>query len=226
MKWHVPTPPTTNERGYEEHPAWGVISAHRVSSTPGAVLFDSEITHSEYIQVTIGRMARRRDLNQDWRRPLGEDLIQVDMSMAQWASFVSSMNTTGVSCTIRRTEEEINVPGLEFAPRLAVSAKEAREAAHKALARIEEAFEALDSLDPKAGVRARREAMQNLRAAIANAPSNVQFAADSLTRHTESVVAKARADIEAVVEAHARQIGIDPAEVRNPMALEQGDTDA
>jgi len=211
-RFHEPVPPTETEWG-EEHPAWGFISASRISVTPAQTLFDSEIAHRTVIRVEIGRMDRKRDLKRDWLHPRGT-LIEVDMSEAQWASFVSSMNTQGVPCTLRRTESDPNVPGLEFAPRLAISAKEAREAAHEAFSQIEEAFAALEALDSKAGVKAKREAMSRLRSAIANAPSNVEFAAKSLTEHTENVVQKARADIEAMVEVHARQIGIDPADVR------------
>lgn len=204
--------PTVDDRGRERHPAFGAIRAARITSSPGAVLFDSEITHSAFVRITVSPMGRKRDLNRDWLHPDIDPLIEVDLSEAQWASFVSSMNTSAVPCTIRATETQRDVPGLEFAPRLAESARETRQAAEKAFGQIKAALAALETAqETKAGAKAVRAAMRNLHYAIENAPANVEFAAQSLTEHTENVVAKARADIEAMVVTHAQQLGIDPA---------------
>ena len=212
---HKPTPPTLNEHGDETHPAFGAITAHRVTSNPGVVLFDSEITHRQFIRVTISGMKRQRDLNRDWLFEDSKPYIEVDMSEAQWASFVSSMNTTAVPCTVRRTESEWDVPGLEFAPRLALSAQETVTAAEKAFARIKEAVDALDvALSQKSTAKEKREALRQVRLAVEGAPHNVKFASDSLTEHVENVVQKARADVEGMVVAHAKQLGIDPGEVQ------------
>jgi hypothetical protein len=205
--------PTTNDEGWETHPAFGSITAHRISTTPGAVLFDSEIRHTYFVRVTIAPMERKRDLNRDWLHTGSRPLMEVDMSEAQWASFVSSMNTSGVPCTIRTKENDHDVPGLEFDARLAISAKETREAAHRAFEGIKEAMDALEALPSNAGVKARRAAMSKLHYAIANAPANVEFASKSLTEHTENVVQKARADIEAMVVTHAQQLGVEPSQI-------------
>jgi hypothetical protein len=228
---HKPQPVTTNEHGDETHPAFGSISVSRIRSTPGAVLFDSGITHSEFIRVAVSRMSRQRDLKRDWLHADSRDLIEVDMSLAQWGAFVSAFNTTGVPCTIRKTETDWNIPGLEFDSRLAVSAQEARNAAHEAFGKIREAMAAVDALDPKAGIKDRRKALDNLRHAIQGAPASVEFAATSLTEHVEDVVAKARADVEAMVVAHAERIGLDPQtalgaiagpQVGEPAQIEEG----
>lgn len=207
------TAPTTDLDGWEHHPAFGSITAHRISTTPGAVLFDSEIRHTYFVRVTIAPMMRKRDLNRDWLHSESHPLLEVDMSEAQWASFVSSMNTSGVPCTVRTKETDQFVPGLPFDARLALSAKETREAAHRAFDGIKEAMDALENLDAKAGVKARKEAMRRLHYAIENAPKNVEFAAKSLTEHTENVVQKARADIEAMVVTHAQQLGVEPGQI-------------
>lgn len=206
-------PVATNDAGDETHPAFGSIRAARITSNPGSVLFDSEIRHPQFVRVTIGHMSRRRDLNRDWLHPERGAVAEVDMSESQWASFVSSVNTSAVPCTLRLTETCQDVPVLPFAPRLEQSAKETGAAARKAFADIEAAFAVLRDLDPKAGVKARREAMHSLGVRIANAPSNVEFASRSLTEHTENVVQKARADIEAMMDASALRLGIEaPAE--------------
>lgn len=46
-----------------------------------------------------------------------------------------------------------------------------------------------------------------------NARPNVEYAGRVMVEHTEAVVQKARADIEAFVVGKARQLGIDPGEL-------------
>lgn len=205
---HEPTPPTLDEHGAEVHPAYGMISVHRVTGGSG-VLFDSDIRHSETVVLSVKRASRKRDLNRDWIHPsskLVDELCEVQMSLAQWASLVSSFNTMGVSCTIRSTMNEHDVPGLEFDSRLAVSAAEVRGAAKRAMAEVEAALGTVEAKPTKANLR-------TLRARIENLPANLKFAADSLTEHTENVVQKARADVEAMIDSRARQLGMDPAAV-------------
>jgi hypothetical protein len=67
--------------------------------------------------------------------------------------------------------------------------------------------------------------MRHLKAMIDNAPSNMEYAAVSLSEHAENVVQKARHDIEAMVVNKAQQLGIDPAELTMP-ELEAGDEGA
>lgn len=210
-----PQKPTTNEREEETHPAWGLIGASRVSAgPPGATLFDSDIRHGHYVNVRLRRATRHRDLHRDWKHG-DEQLIEVSMSEAQWASFVSTMNIgDGVPCTIERVGGEM-MPGVEYEPRLAASMDEVDDAAHKAMEAIQTAFETYREKKTAANLR-------SLEAAINNAPSNIGFAAKSLSEHAENVVQRARADIEAMVASKAKQLGIEPASVAGAHLLEPG----
>lgn len=198
--------PTTNEYGAEVHPAWGMIGAFRVSSTPGSVLFDSDIRHSHTVRVRVATGSRKRDLHRDWLHPERE-FLEIEMSEAQWASFVSSMNIgSGVPCTIRRREDAVLVPDMPFESRMQETMDEVRVAADEAVAKVAEAF----------AVYSAHKTVTNLRSleyAIKNMPANVEYAAKSLTEHTENVVQKARADIEATAVAAAKRLGIEPAEM-------------
>lgn len=201
------TDPTTNEYGAQTHPSWAMIGVSRVSSGPqGAVLFDSDIRHQHSVMVRISTASRKRDLNRDWLHAERE-FVEVEMSEAQWASFVSSMNVgSGVPCTIRRREDEYIVPGAPFAPRLQESMDEVRDAAAQAAEAVSEAFAAYKAHKTAAN-------LSTLQYAIANMPANITFAAKSLTEHAENVVQRARADIEAMVVSKAQQLGIDPADI-------------
>lgn len=197
--------PIKNERGDEQHPAWGMIGASRVQST-GSVLFDSDIKHHHTVTVRIGTASRDRHLHRDWLHNT-QEFVEVEMSEAQWASFVSSMGVGGgVPCTIRRREAEYDVPGVPYEPRLQESMDEVRGKAEEAFANVVEAFAAYEEKKNAANLR-------TLRAAIANGPANISFAAKSLNEHAENVVQRARADVEAMVLAKAEQLGLDPADV-------------
>src|SRR5437868_8231795 len=128
--------PTQTERG-EQHPAFGMIGASRVShSPPGAVLFDSDVQHQHYVVVRVRTAARRRDLNRDYLYA-DQQIVEVAMSEAQWASFVSSMNTgDGVPCTLTARGLE-PVPGMPYAPRLQESMDEVRSAGDEAMAMVQ-----------------------------------------------------------------------------------------
>lgn len=206
-------PPTRNERGDEVHPAFGMIRASRVTGGNKS-LFDSDIQHNHYVILEISTASRKRDLNTDWIHP-GRHVIEVAMSEAQWASFVSSMNTSGVPCTLEFIAGDGDLPGLPFDSRLQLSHDETRAAAQRAFEHIKEAFAAVEEKPTKANIR-------SLRSAIENAPANVEFAAKSLTEHAENVVQKARADIEAMVTQKAAQIGLDPGQVLPSPELEAG----
>jgi hypothetical protein len=202
------TAPTIKENGDETHPAFALIGVSRINASPGVSLFDSDVLHQHFVRVKLSRAVRKRSLQKD-RMHAEKQIIEVDMSEAQWASFVSSMNVgDGVPCTISWESGVGLLPELEFAPRLAVSMAETREAAQRAFEDIQKAMAALDALDPKAPAKDRKAALMTLRARIENAPKNVAFASESLVEHTENVVNKARADIEAMVQAKATQLGI------------------
>jgi hypothetical protein len=200
--------PTTDQHGSERHPGFGQIQAVRGSNHPGAVLFDSDIKHQHTIRLTVTAATRDRDLNRDWIHSTGAPLIEVEMSEAQWASFVSSMNTSGVPCTVRATETQRTVPAVPYDPRLAHSMAEVHDGTAKTFGPIQAAMVAYDALDPKAPAKDRREALAKIRNAVRNAEANLNYTARTLTEHAENVVQRARADIEAMVGTEAARLGL------------------
>lgn len=194
-------PVGTDERGYEVHPAFGMARAARVSSTPGAVLFDSELRHQHYVILSISGAERKRDLKRDWIHST-KRVVEIAMSEAQWAQLVSSMNTEGTPVTLTDIGSE-QLPQLPYEPRMAVQMDEVKKAVAEQLSHIQEALAAYEARPTKAGLR-------SLRFAVENTPNNVAFAAEALAEHVENTVTRAKADIEAMV-AHAEARGIEGA---------------
>lgn len=206
---------TTDGDGDERHPAFGTVSLHRISASPGAVLFQSDVRHPEYMRISVHEATRKRDLHHDWVHP--ERMIcEISLSMAQFASFVASTGQgSGVPCTIEWTgtgsQETGGRPGLTLASRLSLTHDEVRAAAHDAFGKIQTAEAAYEAaLNGHAPAAERKKALADLRAAIANATLNVDFAAKKLNEHAEAVVEKSRADIETMIIRMAERAGIEP----------------
>ena len=89
-----------------DHPAFAQIAAHRFTCTPAMPLYGSDFGHHHAVSITIRRSQLNRNLSHDWHFGR-EELIEVHLSEAQWASFVSSMNSgDGVPCTINHLERK------------------------------------------------------------------------------------------------------------------------
>jgi len=204
--------PVAGDDGTERHPAFGFVHIGRIQSNPGAVLFQSDARHSSYIEVTVSDADRRRDLKHDWVHP-GRTLCRFSMSLAQFASLVSSAGTEGVPVTLEYVNGE-SLPGLPYQPRLSVSMTETHNAADAAFEDIRQRLAAYEELlAGKPTAAERRKALASLRATVNNATSNVDYAARTLTEHAEEVVEKSRADIEAMAVTLAAKLGLPAAEL-------------
>jgi len=178
------------------HPAFGVATVSRAEGTARS-LFQSDLRHNSTIRLSLHRAERVRDLDRDWTHPT-EELVEVEMSLAQWGALVSSIGIgSGVPVTIRRTEQVVRVPSFPHEPRIAQNINEVTGAVGRILERAEETLAELqEAVEQKQGVRAVRDALRNHTASIANARSNSAFAVTSMAEAAENIVAQARADIE------------------------------
>ena len=97
------TRPTVNRHGDEEHPSFGVVRVSRPQCRPPRRLFDSSIAHGEYVHLEIARAVRQRKLHHDWIYGSPQTLIEVNMTLTQWGSLVSSFGVgSGTPVTISR----------------------------------------------------------------------------------------------------------------------------
>lgn len=207
--------PCLDEHGHEHHPGWATIGASRISVTSGVNLFDSDVLHRNTVRIVIRGAIRRRELHHDWIHG-NKDIIEVELSESQWASFVSAMNSgSGVPCSLRR-HAGVEIPDFPHEPRLAESIAETHDAAEHAFADIKKAMTAYEKAET---AKEKRDTMRTLKATIDNAVPNVDFAGKQLVEHAEDVVNKVKADVEAFVIAKAQQLGIEGADV---LALNPG----
>lgn len=131
------------------------------------------------------------------------------MSMAQWGAFVSSFNHgDGVPCTLTIREGAPIEQETNPESRLAVTAQEVADKTRQGIAEIAAAVANVKTAAATGKKSPLNAAIHDLDCAIRNLPSNMRFAADTLTGHAEDVVTKARFDIEAAVAQHAATLGI------------------
>lgn len=183
------------------HPAFGLVRVGRVSSS-GTNLFDSDIDHSELIELTFHRAAIERD-GYSYRITKSEDrsaLMVVQLSAAQWAAMVSSFGVgEGVPCTLSsiRDGKLVHLPEIEKAETMHERfSKDIAARVRKDVADIENLVDQLGALiaTGKAGKRDLRAIYESLSRAVINLPAIWRSARNSRRKLsiTSSQLAKQR----------------------------------
>lgn len=99
-----------------EHPAFGMIHASRISGQRNLFMVDYPQGH--FVRLTIAPATLIRDLSNDWVHSRAYPLIEVDLSEVQWARMISSMNTTGVPCTLNQYADPKHPGNVEERPKM------------------------------------------------------------------------------------------------------------
>lgn len=188
------------------HPAFGNIMVSRTSGL--TTLYGSDFEHHHYVTLRITRSELHRDLSNDSYFPR-EELIEVAMSEAQWASFITSMNSgSGAPCTIERVQGE-RMPLIprrkqedSFKAELNRKVEGVVQSVDKAIADIE--GELGSSLSQK-----RRDAilghLKGLRMQLKN---NMPFVAQQFAEHMEKTVEDAKAEVNAYMTQQVQRVGL------------------
>ncbi|MEI9428695.1 hypothetical protein [Mesorhizobium sp. Cs1299R1N3] len=186
------------------HPAFGQIVAHRVSGQ--ATLYGSDFKHNATIRVTIARSELRRDLSKDWHHARNE-LIEVELSEGQWATFISSLNVgSGTPCTVKHVQGE-QMPGLpdpidrskQFSGELDGKLKDSIENLQTILSRMDEMGL------PKGKTAELRETLET---AVREMSANMPFVAESFGRHVAKTVDRAKQEIHGYMQGVINRAGI------------------
>ena len=96
----------------KQHPSYGMIDISQFTST-GTTFFGSDIVDNGGISITISTADVDRKLNDNWYHS-DEQLIRISMSRSQWVDAITtSMNTSGVPCTLERVNGKGICPLIE-----------------------------------------------------------------------------------------------------------------
>lgn len=205
------------------HPAFGQITVHRTHGGRG-VLYGSDFVHHSYVTIRIYESELSRGLSRDWHFAKRE-FVEVALSEAQWATFVSSFNIgAGVPCTIQHRDGKM-IPGFPLRD-------EGQEYRVEANAKLKECLDLIDATlvevrDEASGLsKAKRERLTgSLEKARRELGANLPFVAESFGEHMEQRVEKARVEIHAYLAETVRRAGLDQIEAMKtpPIAMIEAD---
>ncbi len=175
------------------HPSFAQIKAARVNGN--STLYDSEFNHQNTIRVTVSGSEMVRTLSRNYHFETGE-LITVEMSEAQWATFVSSLNAgSGVPCSLRRDHGK-GIPALSKPITMREKFKvEFDEKITEAINRLGD----LESMitDAKLSAKAQKEMIDSINYVKRSFTCSMPFVAEKFGEHMETTVEKAKIEINA-----------------------------
>lgn len=198
------------------HPAFAQIGVSRTNGGHTA-LYGSDFNHNAYMVIRIAHSELQRDLAHDWPGERGT-FVEVALSEAQWATFVSSPNMgSGVQCTLKSLQGEV-IPGLpDPTSRAEQFAGEASVRLEKATQRIDDAIAAIDNLGLPKG---KGETLKSeLRMARQELSSNLPFVAKSFEEHTERVTEAAKAEVHGYMTGVMMRAGLSALTADLPLSL-------
>ena len=180
----------------KESSRYGMISVHRTNST-GTHLVGSDIEHQQFITLKISTANYERTLKNDWFFP-DRNLIEISMSLSQWAEFISSPNTSGVPCTLERIQgkclfEDEEVP---FVDKIKLHDDEYKRHWANNVKELKTLIANLsDSFENKESRKTQRELIHQLEILIKNFIPNEKFAINEFEEHIEKRVNQAKTEI-------------------------------
>ena len=210
-----------------KHESYGMVGISHISST-GTILAGSEFKHHHFVELTIRRAERHRDLSRDWWFGR-EELISIFLSEAQYVELMGRPNMgEGVPCTLNHVMGARMEAPPPPEPRksqghsdLEKTAAKASDAMKEALAVVEEAL-----ASGKVGKKQLEKMAFSLKCQIENFAPNMKYVVDSFDEAMNATVAKAGIEIEATVSNLALRLGIGEMRrlsVEGPRLIEGGE---
>lgn len=187
-----------------EHPSYVMVGISRIQGGVGRLFGSALPNHNMAMRLRVTPAVREHSLSRDWyHAKCLAPIIEVDLSPAQFAEMITSMNIgSGVPATLRRhNEERIENPPddhkLENEKVREGFAKKAKDVS-RAAAESEAKVKAL--LDKKTISKADREEILGVFAKFRmEVGSSMPFILESFEEATEKVVTTAKAEIDAFV---------------------------
>lgn len=202
----------------ESHPSFGLISVSHYTCSPPQNFFGSSIRHNAGVSLTISRAVKHRNLSNTWYHDKDE-LIEVNLTQAQWAELLSSFNRgPGVPCTLNHVNRnaakdyvEMGVPPCpETNERQEIEAEFKREMANitKGMADLIKAAEELQT-KPSINKADRKQFLDIATTIQRKIDSCLPFIQGQFNEAMDGVIVHAKHDIEAFTSQLLRQAGLD-----------------
>lgn len=197
--------PGNSDEQVTTHPSFAQIGCYR-SQGGHRALYDSDFEHRAVMTIRINLSELHRNLSNDWHFGR-EEIVEIEMSEAQWATFISSPNMgSGVPCTLRQFNGEI-IPGLPSPKdRTEQFGNEMKKAVGESLTELSELMAEIDAMGLPKG---KAEKLKfRLRVAHSKLSSNLPFVADQFGEHMELTVERAKQEVHGYMTGVVQRAGI------------------
>lgn len=193
-----------------EHPSYGTISVHRVSSN-GTDLFMSSVKNSTFISLEVCRAERTRHSTHSDFVFSRDPIVRLNMTELQFAQMITSMGIGGgVPCTIDRVgfEQIEDCPPdtrfAEFNTEIATDADETTSDLDELRAMLDELVE-----QPRVNKSQIRDLAAKMSKVLQDLKSNVPFLAKQVQKHTQTVIEDAKAQIDGHILDRVQRLGLE-----------------
>ena len=194
----------------EEHESYGMIGISSISGT-SRHLFGSSIQHGHTIEIKLSECTKEREYQRE-HYYASKVLARIEMSAAQFANFMTSMNINdGVPCTIRHIvgDKEIreNPPDINFKKQ---ANKELNQSMRKLGNDLKELKDVSEKILSKKGALKKAEKAELLRSIESvrcELDSNIPFIHECFNEAVEKTVMEAKSEIDASLQQFQLQMG-------------------
>lgn len=194
-----------------KHPSYGQCQISRVSSNKRVPLYGTANECRETIRLSIHSSVHNRDLNRDWYFT-DEELIEVEMSPAQFAEMITSLNIgSGTPVTIRRIKGQDLIEDPPYKADQELFNKEFNDKVQSVMKDMDQLIDQAKELKNQKSVtkKALMDLMANLETVQREIRSNMPFVAKSFEEHMSNVVSSAKIEFEAFVEGKIHSAGME-----------------
>ena len=183
------------------------------------VLFGSDINHGQCVTIRICRADLTRNLSNDWIHPNSTPIVEVQMSHAQFAEFITSNGQyAGTPCTIgyapavgTPTEMMPSIDRLET--KAETFRREIKDSTRNQLNKMKADVDAMGAELEKGSISKKtlKELHRNLQILMGNMPSNMAFTVEQAEEALEKAQTHAKIEIEAYITNAINKLGLEAA---------------
>lgn len=217
MSKFEPKSPRSDESDESIHESYGIVSFSRCEGLNDK-LFGSNIKdHRTYVSLRIMHGKKTHSYSQDWYSVNGRTpIIRVDMSAAQFAELITTMNIgEGVPCTIRSMDgKKMENPPEDDDSEIEKIRSGFKDQTDNLANKLEEFHSEVKTLFEAESVskKDREEILKQLSMFIQAVHSDMPFVLDQFEEATERVVTTAKAEIDAFVTHSVMIAGVETIE--------------
>jgi len=193
----------------ETHESYGLLSIARTTGTP-RTLFGSTISHRDTIRLSISEGKLYRDYQKN-RYHAGKEFIEVEMSAAQFAEAITTLNVgCGVPVTILHVagKSVSHPPAVDFKERAKGELKaEMGELAERIDELSKDAKEILTRKGTPIKADEKEKLLKDLMFLAQEVRSNIPFAHECFEEAVEETVTQAKAEVDACLTSMREKLG-------------------